>query len=505
MLLVGMAVWGISTWLLQDLDKLPTLAEQVSARIEAVRTALAAGAGVGAAMTLLLAVRRQQHQELAAAHTMHDAAERRTTELYTKAADQLGSDQAPVRLAGLYALERLGEHTPVLQQRVVDVICAYLRMPWTPPAEQDRHAKIRAAQRARTRTARPDAAGRDPHEERQVRVTAQRILSDHLRHQDPPSHRWWQLRSADPNPRHWRDIRLDLTGAVLIDHDFNDCRVSDARFGGATFTGGASFNNATFTGGAYFGGVTFVGGASFGGVTFTGGASFSEVTFTGGALFVGVTFTGDVVFLGATFTNALFGNATFTGSAWFSQATFTDDVSFKKATFTDEASFDEATFTDDASFDEATFTDVSFDKATFTDEASFVGATFTSSASFDEATFTDDAAFLGATFTDVSFDEATFTGSAWFDEATFTGTAWFGEATFSGSARFEGTTGLERAGLNGTRVAPAEEQMKRVWPSCWQAVDGADGWQTLRLPADADARGPEESRPGPGPTAEAGG
>ncbi|MEV0391357.1 ISL3 family transposase [Nonomuraea sp. NPDC050643] len=77
-LLVGAAVWGISTWLLQDLDKLPTLAEQVSARIEAVRTALAAGAGVGAAVTLLLAVRRQRHQELATAHTTHDAAERRT-------------------------------------------------------------------------------------------------------------------------------------------------------------------------------------------------------------------------------------------------------------------------------------------------------------------------------------------------------------------------------------------------------------------------------------------
>ncbi len=135
-LLVGAAVWGISTWLLQDLDKLPTLTEQVSARIEAVRTALAAGAGVGAAVTLLLAVRRQRHQELATAHTTHDAAERRTTELYARAVEQLGSDRAPVRLGALYALERLAEHTPALRQRVVDVICAYLRMPFTPPADR---------------------------------------------------------------------------------------------------------------------------------------------------------------------------------------------------------------------------------------------------------------------------------------------------------------------------------------------------------------------------------
>lgn len=82
-LLVGATVWGISAWLLQDLHTVP-VAEQVSARIETVRTALAAGAGVGAAVTLLLAVRRQQHLELSAAHTTHDAAERRVTELYTR-------------------------------------------------------------------------------------------------------------------------------------------------------------------------------------------------------------------------------------------------------------------------------------------------------------------------------------------------------------------------------------------------------------------------------------
>ena len=44
--------------------------------------------------------------------TVTDATERRVTELYTKAADQLGSDKAPVRLAGLYALERLAQDNP---------------------------------------------------------------------------------------------------------------------------------------------------------------------------------------------------------------------------------------------------------------------------------------------------------------------------------------------------------------------------------------------------------
>ena len=74
------------------------------ARLDAVRTGLAAGAGAGAAVGLMLAFRRQHHQEIATVLTDLDATERRITELYAKAVEQLGNDKAPVRLGGLYAL-----------------------------------------------------------------------------------------------------------------------------------------------------------------------------------------------------------------------------------------------------------------------------------------------------------------------------------------------------------------------------------------------------------------
>lgn len=60
------------------------------------------GAGTGGIVALVLARRRQWSTEQADEHARHDADERRITELYTKAADQLGSDKAAVRLAGLY-------------------------------------------------------------------------------------------------------------------------------------------------------------------------------------------------------------------------------------------------------------------------------------------------------------------------------------------------------------------------------------------------------------------
>ncbi|MGJ6969225.1 pentapeptide repeat-containing protein [Streptosporangium sp. G11] len=346
-------------------------AQEATARIDVIRTALAAGAGVGAAITLMLAFRRQRHHESVAESTEHDANERRVTELYTKAAEQLGNDQAPVRLAGLYALERLAQLTPDQRQTIVNVICAYLRMSYTPPPG-NRHDKIRAAQRATHRggTARSSAApgGRDSQEEQQVRITAHRILTDHLRYvKTPPPGRWPKRRcrqASNPNARFWPGIRLDLTGATLLDFDFTDCCAASALFGRATFTGSAVFSGAAFTGSAWFDGATFTGSAWFNGATFTGDSRFDGATFTG---------------------NAVFSGADFTDSAWFNGATFTGDSRFDGAAFTDSAWFEEATFTRDSRFDGATFTgNAVFSEASFFDEAVFGGATFTRGPEFDE-------------------------------------------------------------------------------------------------------------------------
>jgi hypothetical protein len=78
----------------------------------------------------MLAFRRPHHQEIATVLSDLDATERRVTELYAVAVEQLGSDKAPVRLRGLYALERLAQDNPAHRQTIVNVICAYLRTPF---------------------------------------------------------------------------------------------------------------------------------------------------------------------------------------------------------------------------------------------------------------------------------------------------------------------------------------------------------------------------------------
>ncbi|HWJ52544.1 MAG TPA: hypothetical protein VNT24_04110, partial [Propionibacteriaceae bacterium] len=126
------------------------------------------------------------------------------TELYTKAADQLGSDKAPVRLAGLYALERLAQDNPGQRQTIVNVICAYFQMPYTPPGSAPVEPPVESPSSAegavvdegtradveqeRHENRRQDYEKRA--QERRVRTTARRILHRHLTKTPSEQLRW---------------------------------------------------------------------------------------------------------------------------------------------------------------------------------------------------------------------------------------------------------------------------------------------------------------------------
>uniref|UniRef100_UPI003B2145F2 pentapeptide repeat-containing protein n=1 Tax=Micromonospora carbonacea TaxID=47853 RepID=UPI003B2145F2 len=443
--LVGVVTWAAVAWLQGSVPAVGDQVERAKVRIESIRTGLTIGAAVTGAFALLLAFRRQQLAERTQQATEYDAGEKRVTELYVKAADQLGSDKAPVRLAGLYALERLAQDNPIHRQSTVEVICAYLRMPYTPP---DDHPTPTAPTPAdapdpTAPTAAPgdsDKPAMDPREERQVRLAAQRILARHLRPTTP---------EGEPHPLYWGPkVTLDLTEAVLIDLDLDGCHLHNATFTKTHFSGVAWFGEATFSSGARFDEATFSGVAGFGGATFSGGARFGRATFSGGAWFVGATFSGV----------AGFDEATFSGDAGFDEATFNGGVRFVEAMFSGGAGFDRATFNGYARFGGATFSrGVGFGGATFSRGAGFGGATFNGYARFVEATFSGDVGFGGARFNGYArFDRATFSGDVGFDRATFSGDVGFGGATFSGDvgfggATFSGTASFDGATLGGVR------------------------------------------------------
>jgi hypothetical protein len=154
----------------------------------------------------------------------------------------LGSEKAPVRLAGLHALERLAQNTPEQRQTIVDVICAYLRMPYTPPDEQPPAEDAPAEAHTRYENRR---------QEQQVRLSAQNILSRNLRIIDQHRRRWWH-RTAPAIPA-WPGIRLDFTEALLVEFSLKNCQLDYASFTHTQFIGRADFEGARFTARVNFG------------------------------------------------------------------------------------------------------------------------------------------------------------------------------------------------------------------------------------------------------------
>jgi hypothetical protein len=337
--IIVVSMWSATAVLLSLADTAPDAAKRVELRLDAVKTGLTVGAGAAGLVALLLGVRRQWLGERTQAYQEYDAGEKRVTELYTKATDQLGHDKAAVRLAGLHALERVAQNNPDQRQTIVDVICAYLRMPTveagSAPGEEGDHPASREE---------ATGASIDP-QELQVRTTAQRILRNHLR---------WSRSERLPPGTFWPDIDLDLTGACLVKLDFNECRMRLAGFGDATFIGFARFGGATFNGRTVFGGAVFTGKAGWGDANYKAG--FEEALFKDDAIFR------DTVFA----LRADFRGTTFEGTALFSRTVFKDRAVFRAAAFPAEAVFGEAAFKDEAVFRQAEFGGgVSFRDATF--------------------------------------------------------------------------------------------------------------------------------------------
>jgi uncharacterized membrane protein YidH (DUF202 family) len=357
---VGLAIWLLFAYGHGD--------AQQRNQLEAIKTAGAIVVGTGGAVALLLAARRQRTAEIAlkqkdrdqldiarayalqervAAANEVDAVERRITELFTKAADQLGSVKAPVRLAGLYALERLAQTNPEQRQTVVNVLCAYLRMPYQPPDESKGAGADTAQGPGPAHEQASDLEQRI--QEREVRLTAQQILTDHLCPGDDP---------ANPAATFWPESRLNLTGAHLINFDLTNCHLVHAHFIEAQFSG-VRFEKAQFLGVARFDSAQFLGNVGFEKAQFHVAAGFEKAQFLGVARFDSAQVLGVARFDSAQFTgDAGFGTAQFGGDAGFDGAQFSRNVQFTKAQFNGDALFTKAQFNASIQFDEAQFSEV---------------------------------------------------------------------------------------------------------------------------------------------------
>ncbi|MEQ4714777.1 pentapeptide repeat-containing protein [Nonomuraea sp. B19D2] len=252
--------------------------------LEIIKISLAVVGGIGGAVALVVAYRKQRLAE-EENQRARLTARREDTKLYAerfdKAADKLGSEAPAVRLAGVHALAALADDWAGGRQMCIDVLCAYLRMPPEPEPdigqEPARHSTWRAM--------------------REVRATTIRLIGAHL-----------QRDAAVP----WHGHDFDFTG-VTFD--------ASANFAGAVFSGGRVwFLGAVFSGdGIFFSSAVFSGAVvMFNRAVFSGSTGFVNATFSDSEIsFEGAVFSaGRVSFAKAVFSNAnvIFSGAVFSGS-----------------------------------------------------------------------------------------------------------------------------------------------------------------------------------------------
>ena len=336
-LFAAIAIWavlGIIAFLLAMcwLGRVPFWQLKLDPRKQAeniVKIALTLVGGVGAVAYLV--IKYQERQQAGRAEKREK--DRIVDTKVQDAINQLGSDKASTRIAGVYALTDIADrYKGGYRQRVVDILCGYLRSDRSSYAPDGSGQPVWDASGHLVESVASDEA---------VESTILSVMRDRLR-KERKDDETGDVRQTVDDDQLWCACTFDLHEATF--HEAVDLTDSTFEcvpyFHGTKFERRADFRGTHFAGDVGFDGADFAGDARFDGTTFTGDANFYVADFAGDARFDGAHFAGD----------ADFGWADFAGDARFDGATFTGDTDFIGATFTRDADFRGAEFRASAAF-----------------------------------------------------------------------------------------------------------------------------------------------------------
>ena len=425
---------------------------------------------------------------------------------YIKAVDKLSSDDAPVRLGGVYALvglvdewlddDNIDEETRIKEgQIIINNLCSYIRSPFLTAEKIEAYEAHNDFNLLQEYEAEFSSEEYSP----QLRALCERvkesgtfnnfqdITADYAKfHEEQDVRRaifvemskrsstFTKNEKGDmiPSRGTWSEFEFDFSRAPIF-YPLNHLTIEKGIFSYASFYGQADFNESTFIRDAAFNGVKFTQGANFNEVTFNGEANFST---QGDAR---TTFGGDTTFNGVQFTQgANFNEVTFNGGTNFStqgdtKTTFGGKATFNGVQFTQGANFNEVTFNGEANFsaqgdiktvfgEKATFNDVQFHKEISFNTVIFKGiADFsTKSIEYPNETFMSDAEFVNTHFKKTAnfsrihshsnnnshkiyFKEVDFHEDSLFNDTIFQTDVHFEKAVFHGEAKFNDATFLK--------------------------------------------------------------
>ncbi|RMI27945.1 pentapeptide repeat-containing protein [Nocardia stercoris] len=442
-LVVVAATWGLLRLLLGVHSEPPN-------QLDLTKIALSVTAGIGGAVALVVAYRRQRDNERG-----------RFAELFGAAAKQLGDPDVAVRIAGVYAMAGVADEfsAPARRQQCVDVLCGYLRLPFD-PADGGNHLTTRKSRRTADGTEHEETFGIRQNDSR-VRRTIVAVIVRHLRPGAENS---------------WSDCNFNFEDAVLEDADFRfavfagrHTHFRGARFVGTRLTNFSqvrfvgrhiSFHSARFEQPVWFQATRFVSDPSSNSdLDGRSGVSFKRAVFTAETNFEGAEFGGPRVrFTDATFAGA---ETAFTGARFHA-----DLVSFQDATFTGAG---------------VRFSETSFEGR----RISFAGTGFRAlRTAFDDARLGGRGRLRRPSTNEIDFRGAQFRNSVSFADTVVDGkSADFSGADFAGDISFRRTRFDARAVSFDAPVAwdgvftdwdaePERRQPGHITPEVWPPVTG---------------------------------
>lgn len=260
-LAAAVAVTAGVTWLVLIVDPAAGLSE-------GLRTGGLAGASVVALYGLWLNDRRRRLEE--ARQQVEEArlrleTDRAIDERFARSVEMLGDEADQVRVGAMHALAGLARGTPDYTQTVIDVLCAYLRRPFHHRAYEHADFDSDRSDFADPTGSRPSPEDAVDDRERQVRLTAQRVMLGLL----PPA--------GDDGPAH----ALDLTGASLEFLDLAQRSIGELVGRRAVFHGITRLSSTLFTGRVLLTGSVFRGRLELDRARFTRGVSLRDARMHG--------------------------------------------------------------------------------------------------------------------------------------------------------------------------------------------------------------------------------
>jgi hypothetical protein len=185
----------LATWILRVV--IHTSAKEADP-IDITKLSFTVAGGVGAAVALVVAYRRQR-----------DVEQGRFVERFGAAAAQLGDHDVAMRIAGVYAMAGAAdESTGLRRQQCIDVPCGYLRLPYSPELGSNHRTKLVLTEPC-TGDDGSSLGQQEEHLEyrqndKEVRATIVRVIADHLRDHEYS----WSACDFDLRTAHLEDVDL---------------------------------------------------------------------------------------------------------------------------------------------------------------------------------------------------------------------------------------------------------------------------------------------------------